>query len=180
MTPSKVLMMNFKSSRVVLWSFPQPRPSSAVWSKVATTKTEHITCGRTGRKRGSGGRTRLCCCLPTNKRSRVVVENGPTGPIIYLSSTTRLPSQCLPPWRLNPPFSPAVFDLPFQFRMDGNVTQQKVKTQKEANKTETLLLLDKHCREQLGHEVMEQDIHLSVRLPFSQCLPSRPMGHSHL
>lgn len=59
---------------------------------------EHNTCGRKGREGG--------CILPTNKRSRVDVVNGPTGPIIYLSSVCHQPSLSLPPWRLlhPPPF----------------------------------------------------------------------------
>lgn len=129
---------------------------------------EHNTCGRIGSEGGSGGRMRLRCRLLANKRSRVDVANSPTGPIIYLSSATHPATLKAQP----PPFCLSVFDLPFRFRMDGNVTEPKEETQKEWNQKKTQVFIDQHRREKLDFRYTElkgksTNLHIKVFLQVS-------------
>lgn len=62
-------------------------------------------------------------CFTTNKRSAVDAARGPAGPITRLSSGTHQLSHHPQPRRLTPS---TAFDLPLQFRMDGNATERKL------------------------------------------------------
>lgn len=181
--------MNFKSSWAVLWSFPscaqlchvEQSSNKQVW-------TQHLWADRQG---GNGGKLRLRYCLSTNKRC----SERPNGvnhlPQFRNPASTNHPHHPHPP-SSHLPFPLLAFDLPFQFRMDGNVTRQKEKERKRGRNWGRWYSADsrpKHCCSSVSNVEnncgMKWWIYTRIftvwfRLPFSQCLPSRPIGHSHL